>query len=134
MSRKLDDLSDRFKPKAIELIARCAEAGIPILIINTLRTESDQLANIAKGVSWTRNSRHLAQPWSNKAEAIDVAPYETWQAYGPDKINWDASDPVWVTIGEIGEKLGLRWGGRWTQRDMGHFEYLRESMIEGAAV
>lgn len=121
MSRKLDDLEPRFRVQAMELIARAAEAGIPVMIIDTLRTPQEQAANIAKGVSWTKNSKHLT------GHAIDVCPYESFLLHGPDKLRWDGSDPVWETLGGIGERIGLRWGGRWKVRDLGHFETKGES-------
>ena len=51
-------------------------------------------------------------------------PYSLWSLHGPVKLDWDATDPVWQKLGAIGEALGLRWGGRWKQADMGHFEYV----------
>jgi peptidoglycan L-alanyl-D-glutamate endopeptidase CwlK len=117
VSRTLDDLSDRFKPLAIELIARCVEARVAVMIVDTLRTEAEQMANIAKGVSWTTHSKHLT------GDAIDLVPYDVYNLHGADKLQWNANDPAWQVMGRIGESLGLRWGGRWKQRDMGHFEY-----------
>jgi peptidoglycan LD-endopeptidase CwlK len=122
MSRKLDDLSPKFKPKAIELLARCVEAGIPTMIIDTLRTQQEQAENIRKGVSWTKNSKHLPD-LEGKSNAIDVCPYDVYQVHGPDKLLWDGNDAVWAKIGAIGEALGLTWGGRWAQKDLGHFEW-----------
>ena len=116
MSRALNDLSPRMKPLAIELLARCVEAGIAVCVVDTLRTPAEHAANLAKGVSWTTRSKHLT------GDAIDVCPFSEYQLHGPDKLQWNASDPVWQRIGAIGEGLGLRWGGRWTVRDMGHFE------------
>jgi len=58
MSRRLDDLSDRFRPLAMQLLARTVEAGIPVVIVDTLRTEAEHQANLAKGVSWTTHSKH----------------------------------------------------------------------------
>lgn len=127
MSRRLDDLSPRFKPLAIELLARCIEAGIPVLIVDTLRTRAEQDVNLARGVSWIVNSKHLT------GDAIDVCPYDTYQLHGPDKLQWNGSDPVWLTIGEIGERLGLHWGGRWKVRDLGHFELPAAPPIERRA-
>ena len=118
MSRRLDDLSPRFRPLAIELLARLTEAGIPVLVVDTLRTPEEHAANLAKGVSWTARSKHL------DGDAIDICPYAIFDVSGPDKLLWDAGHPVWTKIGAIGEALGLRWGGRWRQKDMGHFEYL----------
>lgn len=116
MSRRLDDLHPDFKPKAMELLARCVEQGIAVMVVDTLRTKEEQAANIAKGVSWTPNSKHLI------GKAIDICPYETWAAHGPDKLNWDGADPIWTKLGVLGESIGLVWGGRWRVRDLGHFE------------
>lgn len=117
MSRKLDDLSPRFRPLAITLIARIVEAGIAILVLDTRRTPEEQEQMLQRGVSWTRNSRHLT------GDAIDLVPYEIYNLHGPDKLQWNAADPGWQVMGKIGESLGLTWGGRWNKRDMGHFEY-----------
>ena len=118
MSRRLDDLSPRFRPLAVELLARLTEAGIPVMVIDTLRTPEEHAANLAKGVSWTTRSKHL------DGDAIDICPWAVYDVAGPDKLLWDAGHPVWARIGAIGESLGLRWGGRWKQKDMGHFEYV----------
>ena len=116
MSRRLNDLSPRFRPFAIELLARCVEEGISVMVIDTLRTPQEHAENLARGVSWTTKSKHLS------GDAIDVCPYAQYDAHGADKLLWDSGDPVWQRIGAIGEALGLRWGGRWKQKDMGHFE------------
>lgn len=118
MSRKLDDLSERFKPLAMELVARCVEAGLCILIVDTLRTPMEQAENVRRGVSWTPNSKHLT------GDAIDLVPYDIYSLHGPDKLRWDNTDAAWQTMGAIGKRLGLRWGGEWTVKDMGHFEYV----------
>jgi hypothetical protein len=118
VSRLLNDLSPRFRPLAVELLARLAEAGIAVMIIDTRRTPEEHAHNLAIGVSWTQHSKHL------DGDAIDICPYSVYDAHGPDKLLWDAGDPIWAKVGAIGEALGLRWGGRWKQKDMGHFEYL----------
>jgi peptidoglycan L-alanyl-D-glutamate endopeptidase CwlK len=116
VSRALHDLSDTFRPLACELLARCVEAKIPVMIIDTLRTEAEQADNIAKGVSWTTRSKHLT------GDAIDIAPYAVFDIGGRNELQWDSDADVWTQIGAIGESVGLRWGGRWEQRDLGHFE------------
>lgn len=116
MDRRLDSLDLRFKPKAIELLARCVEHQIPVMIIGTRRTAAEQDIAVAAGRSWISHSKH------QDGLAIDICPYAQYQAHGPDKLLWDASDPVWTLLGAIGEALGLGWGGRWQQRDLGHFE------------
>jgi peptidoglycan L-alanyl-D-glutamate endopeptidase CwlK len=126
MSRALNDLSPRFRPLAIELLARCVEAGIPVMVVDTLRTPAEHAANVAKGVSWTTRSKHLT------GDAIDVCPYDVYQESGPDKLHWQ-DGPVWQRIGLLGEALGLRWGGRWKQKDLGHFEYVTPALASDEA-
>lgn len=118
MSRALDDLDPRFKPLAIELLARLVEARIPVLVVDTLRTPAEHAINLAAGTSHVARSKHL------DGLAIDIVPYEIYTlAPGGDKLQWNSDHPVWPRIGAIGEALGLRWGGRWRSlRDMGHFE------------
>jgi peptidoglycan L-alanyl-D-glutamate endopeptidase CwlK len=118
MSRALNDLAPTFRTIAFEVVARCAEAGIPVMIVETLRTPAQHALNLANNVSWTEHSRHL------DGLAIDLCPYLQYDLHGPDKLQWDNADPAWQTIGAIGERLGLRWGGRWRQKDMGHLEFV----------
>ena len=128
MSRQLDDLSVRVRPQVVELLARCVEGGIMVLIVETLRTWEEHQANLAKGVSWIAVSKHLDGATYRQAprgsDAIDLCPYETYALHGPDKLRWDESDPIWLKLGTLGEGVGLRWGGRWAQKDLGHFEYV----------
>lgn len=130
MSRAIDDLSPRFRPFAVEFLARLVEAGIAVIIVDTLRTPAEHAANLAKGVSWTTRSKHL------DGDAIDVCPYETYALHGGDKLQWDAGDPIWTRIGQIGEACGMRWGGRFkapAKPDMGHFEYRATTATERVA-
>src|SRR3990167_7451674 len=97
VSRKLDDLDPRLKPLVFELLARSVEAGIPVMIIDTLRTHEEHAANLAKGVSWVKHSKHL------DGLAIDICPYSVFMIDGPDKLQWDVSAPQWTIIGESGQ-------------------------------
>ena len=119
LERSLDSLHPLFKPLAIEFLARLTEAKIPVLVISTIRTKEQQRKIIESGQSWTQNSKHLL------GMAIDVAPYEKYDQYGPDDINWNDEDPVWQKIGEIGKSIGLKWGvikSDGKRIDLGHFE------------
>lgn len=118
MSRKLDDLSPRFRPVAFELLARFTEAGLMVMIVDTLRTPQEQATNLANGVSWTLKSKHLT------GDAIDVCPYKMYALRGPDKLEWGADDPVWPKLGAIGMGLGLKWGviRNGMRVDLGHFQ------------
>lgn len=49
--------------------------------------------------------------------AIDLVPVKD------NKYWWNAPKEVWERMGEIGEKFGLKWGGRWKDfQDCPHFE------------
>ncbi len=117
--KSLDKLDPRMCSLVEALLSKAAAAGVALQVINTLRTPEQQAANVANGVSWTSNSLHLPQPPYGLSLAIDLCPIQ----YLTMK-NWNPSGEDWQIIGEIGESLGLRWGGRWKQRDMGHFEYV----------
>jgi hypothetical protein len=137
MSRALDDLSPRMRPLAIELLARCVEAGIPVMIVDTLRTPAEHAANLAAGTSRVKHSKHL------DGDAIDIAPFEQYFAHGGNKLMWDTDSAVavrtWRKLGAIGEALGLRWGGRFKPLsiralgwDPGHFEFQADSVAPAA--
>ena len=118
MDRTLNSLSDRFRPLAGQLLARLVEHGIMVTIVETLRTPEEHAANLASGHSWIQHSKHL------DGDAIDICPFEQFELHGPDKLQWNADDPVWAEIGNIGESIpGIKWGGRWKQKDLGHFEF-----------
>lgn len=139
MSRALDDVDPCFKPLAMELIARCVEEGIAVMIIFTGRTPEEQASLYAQGrtkpgkiVTWTLDSKHVMKGRcvkcgaEEKSKAIDICPFSEFQLHGPDKLQWDETDPVWQRIGAIGERLGLKWGvvQNGQRKDVGHFELL----------
>lgn len=129
MSRLLNDLDPVFRPYVFEFLARTVEAQVPVLIVDTLRTEAEQADNIRRGVSWTKNSLHLV------GRAIDICPYALYDAKGPDKLNWNTDDPVWTKLGRIGEACGMTWGGRWLQTpDFGHFQYKAPVGVAGPRI
>lgn len=99
----------------------CAEmdkAGISWITTCTRRTQADQDELYARGrskpgqiVTWTRKSRHI------DGEAFDIVILKN------GKLCWDVSNGDWKKAGEIGVKLGLRWGGFFKNaKDYSHFE------------
>ena len=116
MSRQLTDLDPVLLEKVMLLIAGCAERGIGVVVIDTLRTEEEHAANLANGTSWTARSKHLPDA-NGRSRAVDLAPERVLGMKG-----WAPQHRFWETMGELGESLGLRWGGRWAARDWGHFE------------
>jgi len=130
MGKELSALASYFRPQVDSFLADCEAAGLPLTIEDTDRDLDTQAADIAAGRSWTTHSKHLPQPPEMKSEAIDCVPtallsVKQWGWYGTIKT----SDPRWLQMGEIGEKNGMEWGGRWpvnpphSRPDPGHFQY-----------
>lgn len=118
-----------------EWIARVIARGVAVMIVQTSRTLAEHKQNLLIGTSGTSLSMHLPRylRWpstgagplteANKADAMDLAPFEIYRLHGADKLQWDAEDPAWGIIGEECERVGLRWGGRWVRPyDPGHGE------------
>lgn len=73
-----------------------------------LYTPTDQECKTAN--TWTLDSKHI------QGKAIDFAPMKGGRVW------WSAPAEVWEAMGEIGEAAGLKWGGRWKNKDCPHFE------------
>jgi len=130
-SRKITDLHPNLQPKCRAFLGLCAEAGIPVMLTCTYRSQAEQDALYAQGrttpgrkVTWTRFSRH-SNTINGKpaATAFDIA------ILSDGKPTWDLkvdvnkdSIPDYQNVGKIGERLGLEWGGRWKSPDYPHFQ------------
>lgn len=115
MITDLGALHPFFRDKAIQLIAACREKGIELAIVETFRTVAKQDEYKSMGKKYTRSggghSKH------QYGLAIDVVPVMG------DSAMWH-NELLWKKIGMAGEKIGMRWGGRWRHPyDPGHFEW-----------
>ena len=99
----------------------------PFRVTHTLRTLDEQLHLYAKGRKqtpdgWVVVDKKLivtkAKPGSsphNYGAAFDIC------FAGPNPYPDD--DALWLAVGEVGEMVGLAWGGRWVRfLDRPHFE------------
>src|SRR5438270_13951059 len=114
MGHDPNELASYVRPLYFAFKEACRVAGLATLTEDIGRTPAQQVANIKASRSWTPNSKHLPQPPENLSEAWDEVPMELlgnkyWGWHG----RLDNSDPRWLQMGEIGEKVGLHWGGRW---------------------
>lgn len=77
-----------------------------------VRDEGTQREYVAKGVSWTMDSKHLVQP-DGYGHAVDLVPYVA----GKMQWNWNAIYPIAAAVREAAIELGvrLRWGGTWSE-------------------
>lgn len=104
-------LDPTFRNRVIRLIANCSKGGYQIVPYETVRniTRQDSIFNKKPRRTNLRGGESKHQ----YGLAIDFV---------VNNKKMKRSD--WLLIGREGEKLGLRWGGRWKRPyDPGHFEW-----------
>jgi hypothetical protein len=115
MIADLQSLHPYFRDKVLELIRICAQKGIDVAVVETYRTQAKQKEYTSMGRRYTRakagHSRH------QYGMAVDIVALK-------DSVPQWNNIALWRKIGVIGERLGLRWGGRWRRPfDPAHFEW-----------
>lgn len=128
-SRKIEDLVPAMQLRALRFAGAMAEAGVPFIITCTRRTQAEQDELYARGrtkpgrkVTWTLKSRHI------DGEAFDIAVCKTGVPQWDGKCDVDEDGiPDYTEAGQIGESLGLEWGGRWKSPDFPHFQLKKEA-------
>lgn len=115
MIADLNALHPYFRDKVVELIRMCKSKGIELAIVETFRTHAKQ--NEYKGMGRKYTNSGGGKSKHQYGLAVDVVPIVNGKAV------WD-NVVLWRKVGVIGERLGLRWGGRWKHPyDPGHFEW-----------
>ncbi len=112
---KIATLVPALQRKASTLVSLCRPVH-PIKITQGRRTMEEQAALYAQGRTAPGPRVTNARPgmsWHCWARAFDFA------FMGPEPFS---EEHPWETVGELGEKLGLHWGGRWKRPDRPHFE------------
>jgi hypothetical protein len=115
MIADLQSLHPYFRDKVLELIRICRSRGIEVAIVETYRTKTKQNEYRSMGRRYTR----VRAGFSNHQYglAVDIVPVIN------SVPQWN-NIKLWKKVGPIGERLGLRWGGRWGRFfDPGHFEW-----------
>ena len=114
--QRLASLHPKIRTKVREFLEDAERQGIVLRITSGLRTFEEQNKLYAQGR--TAGGQRVTnakggQSWHNYGLAIDVV-----QMVGSTPV-WKAD---WNKIGEIGEKHGFEWGGRWKFVDKPHFQ------------
>ena len=126
MSRHLDDLDADVRRLALQLRQECLTQGIKIMFAQTYRTAEEQAALYAQGRTVPGKIVTNAPPgysWHEFRRAFDVAEEDRTPSdigapgLGPEDEAW------WNKVGDIGEAIGLEWGGRWKHPDRPHFQH-----------
>lgn len=141
-SRSLEDLLPPARARFGAFLNYCADdpwlkkAGVTVLVTSTFRNDESQAELYAQGRTKPGKIVTNAQPgesWHNWKCAGDIVPLRhgkpIWGTTG-DGIDDNPADDdrddleVWQRIGEIGERCGLEWAGRWVKfREYPHFQY-----------
>jgi peptidoglycan L-alanyl-D-glutamate endopeptidase CwlK len=143
VAKRLDGLTPGTREKCELLLILAADQGIPLRLTFTRRTRAEQRALYAQGretrekvnelraeagmqplgiternrvATWAMDSKHL------DGLAFDVVPMSRAQRLVPEWMS-----PHWAMLGELGESVGLAWGGRWSKPDRPHFENTEEA-------
>lgn len=108
---ELARLHPHVRELAWTMVNELANVGVQAEVrpLGGLRSWGDQYSLFLRGRSPTLRSFHIVG-----------------QAFDLDFVGWDRDlvpSAVWPIIGAFGEELGLRWGGRFRRRDVGHFEW-----------
>ena len=104
--------------KAQQLKTLAAQEGIDLAITAGHRSREDQARLYAQGRTTPGGIITYAKPGTSRHEsgrAIDVVPLKD------GKPDWKS--PHWRRLGELGQQLGLEWGGTWKRlNDRPHFQ------------
>jgi len=115
MITDLHALHPIFRDRIVALIESCRLKGIELAIVETYRTPAKQHEYKTMGKHYTSSGAGKSK--HQYGLAIDIVPIIKNAAV------WD-NTALWRKIGTAGEKLGMRWGGRWKKPyDPGHFEW-----------
>ena len=115
MITDLNSLHPFFRDQILNLIAKCKAKGIDLVIVETYRTHAKQHEYKTMGKKYTNSGAGHSK--HQYGLAVDVVPVVDSVAVWNNTL-------LWRKIGAVGEKLGLRWGGRWRKPyDPGHFEW-----------
>jgi hypothetical protein len=115
MIADIDALHPIFRDKIRTLMANCAEQGITLAVVESYRTHAKQSEYKGMGRKYTNSKAGRSK--HQYGLAVDLVPLVDSLAV------WD-NVALWKKVGVTGEKLGLRWGGRWRKPyDPGHFEW-----------
>jgi peptidoglycan L-alanyl-D-glutamate endopeptidase CwlK len=119
-SRKLEDLHPKVMQMCSEFIKDCDSQGIDILVTSTYRDHESQDALYAQGRTKPGSIVTKAkggQSFHNYKVAFDFVPLVN------GKPAWNDTK-LFTKCGEIAEKHGLEWAGRWKRfSELAHCQY-----------
>jgi D-alanyl-D-alanine carboxypeptidase len=112
---RIQQLQPTLQPLAQALIDRAQAQGINLTVVQGYRSPAQQQALYTSGAGVTNAPALMS--YHNYGLAFDVVPQEY-----ASQSDWNPNGPLWPVIGQIGESIGLEWGGRWSKPDRPHFQ------------
>lgn len=107
--QRIRELVPEMQDAAVAHINALRAAGLPAVILQSKRSQAQQRAYVKAGKSLTLRSKHLI------GRAYDIG----WLGVQTRDVPME----WWDYGGEVGEALGLKWGGRFKRLvDKPHFE------------
>jgi peptidoglycan LD-endopeptidase CwlK len=132
-SKNINDLHPYLAPLCRVFLDRCKAAGLDVSLIFTYRTPVEQDNLYAQGRTLPGSKVTNLKGYQSKhcfticgapaAKAFDFGIFEKKSLLSKRVYIQDGRDPSYTIAGEIGESLGLEWGGRWKSPfDPGHLQ------------
>jgi len=129
-SKKLSDLRADVKVNCEKFLMLCKEAGLNVLVTETLRDDEYQASLYAigrrgiKGESTVTNSK--VTTFHGAGLAFDICKNVKGKEY-------DDAD-FFAQCGQIGKQVGFSWGGDWKYTDKPHFQWDAGGKFNGTQV
>jgi hypothetical protein len=115
---RINDMALLYPPfrKHVETLVQKIEAEhLPFRVFETFRSATRQAEVYGQG-----HSKMIQVGPHNFGLAVDIV------AYVDGKWTWVTKGINWKRLGELGESLGLTWGGRWKHPyDPAHFQHIK---------
>jgi peptidoglycan L-alanyl-D-glutamate endopeptidase CwlK len=128
-SRSLADLHPIVRAKCEAHMKACADAGMPIRITFTYRSNETQAALYAQGRTKPGKivtNAKAGQSFHNYRLAYDGVPEKllVLPNWGDNKRDQHVADAAWALYAQLGKAQGLEWGGDWrTIKDRPHMQF-----------
>jgi hypothetical protein len=123
---EFDNLHPDVRAKALRVLDEANKhfegAGLRVGIHDGWRDVEESKANIVKGVSALRDPYNSYHVWGLAVDFVFLTKYGAW-TWLPDPANPKNTayrDKKWYELGEIIERNGFEWGGRWNSFDGPH--------------
>ena len=120
VNRDLARLAPKFQAAVAAAIAACNARGIDAYVYEAYRSEELQAEYYARG----RTEIPPTRPVTNASTNL-----YSWHGYGlaVDVISrsksWDQSESWFADVATEFKKVGCKWGGDWTVKDLPHFQW-----------